>query len=102
MKRLLLILLCLTFSITSFAQYYIKGEVKNEKGNPLENVNILVQSTNMLYSSGTYGGFGITSSRLIDSLTFTLDGYETVTIKINATEYVHILLKKLILPVGVQ
>ena len=77
MKRILLILLFLILSTFVFSQYYIKGEVKGQQGNPLQNVNILVHSTNVLYRSGTSGGFGITSSRLTDSLTFSLDGYET-------------------------
>src|ERR1700733_10034320 len=102
MKRILLILLFLIFFTSAFPQYYIKGEVKGQKGNSLQNVNILVHSTSMLYRSGTYGGFGITSSRLIDSLTFSLDGYETLTVKINASDYLHIQLKALVLPTGVQ
>jgi Ca-activated chloride channel homolog len=102
MKRILLILLFLTLYTSVFPQYYIKGEVKGQKGNSLQNVNILVHSTNILYRSGTFGGFGIPSSRLIDSLTFSLDGYETVTVKVKATEYLHILLKALVLPAGIQ
>jgi Ca-activated chloride channel homolog len=102
MKGVLLILLLFIFSTPVLPQYYIKGEVKGQKGNSLQNVNILVHSTNMLYKSGTYGGFGITSPKLIDSLTFSLDGYETVTAKINAAEYLRIQLKALVLPAGVQ
>ena len=102
MKRLLQILLFSCFFTPAFSQYYIKGEVKNQKGNSLQNVNIIVHSTNRLYKSGTYGGFGIPSSVLIDSLTFSLDGYETITAKINATEYLHIQLKALVLPAGVK
>lgn len=102
MKRILLILLFIIFSISVFSQYYIKGEVKDQKGNPLQNVSILLHSGNVLYRSGIYGGFGITSSRLIDSLTFSLDGYETLIVKVKATEYLHILMKTLVLPAGVQ
>jgi Ca-activated chloride channel homolog len=102
MKRLLLILSLFNFSTSAFSQYYIKGEVKNQKGNSLQNVNILVHSSNLLYRSGTFGGFGIPSSRPVDSLTFSLDGYETVTTRINAAEYLHIQLKALVLPAGVQ
>ena len=102
MKRLLQILLFSCFFTPAFSQYYIKGEIKNQKGNSLQNVNIIVHSTNRLYKSGTYGGFGIPSSVLIDSLTFSLDGYETITAKINATEYLHIRLKALVLPAGVK
>ena len=90
MKRVLLLLLFFIFSATVFSQYYIKGEVKGQEGNSLQNVNIIVHSTGTLYRSGTYGGFGIPSSRLIDSLTFALDGYETVSVKINATQYLRI------------
>ena len=55
MKRLLSILLFFIFSISAFSQYYIKGEVKDQKGSSLQNVKIIVHSTNLLYRTGVYG-----------------------------------------------
>jgi Ca-activated chloride channel family protein len=76
-----------------FAQYYITGEVKDEKNQPLQNVKIYMPSSQSLYSSGVSGGFGIPSSNLFDSLIFSKDGYISQSIRIKTTEYQHIVLK---------
>jgi Ca-activated chloride channel family protein len=102
MKRILVILLFLIFCTHAFPQYYIKGEIKSQQGEPLQNVNIVIRSTNVLYKSGTSGGFGIPSSKAVDTLTFSLDGYETLIAKANSTQYQYIRLKAIALPVGVQ
>lgn len=75
------------------AQYYITGEVKDEKNQPLQNVKIYMPSSQSLYSSGVSGGFGIPSSNLFDSLIFSKDGYISQSIKIKTTEYQQIVLK---------
>ena len=72
--------LTLYFNVT--AQYYIRGEVKDEKGEPLQNVKIYMHSAKSLYSTGISGGFGITTSILNDTLTFSLQGYETKIIPV--------------------
>ena len=74
-KRLFYIPLLL-LAFTANAQYYLRGEVKDEKNQPLQNVKIRLHSNNYYYHSGTNGGFGITTNILVDSLTFNLDGYE--------------------------
>ncbi len=102
MKRLRLIILLLLLSTAVYPQYYIKGDVKDDKGIALQNVGILLHSTNILYRTGTFGGFGITTSRVIDTASFSLDGYQTITTKINATEYLHIQMKALVLPASIQ
>lgn len=75
------------------AQYYIRGDVKDEKNVPLQNVKIYIPSTKTLYSSGVSGGFGIPSSKPSDSLIFSLDGYVSQALKINTNEYQHIVLQ---------
>jgi Ca-activated chloride channel family protein len=50
------------------AQYYIRGEVKDEKGNGLQNVKIILNSTGLPYSTGVGGAFGILTSKASDSL----------------------------------
>ena len=52
----------------SMAQYYIRGEVKDEKGNGLQNVKIILNSTGLPYSTGVGGAFGILTSKASDSL----------------------------------
>lgn len=81
--------------MSAHSQYYIRGEVKDEKSQPLQNVRIVQHSSHIQYYSGASGGFGITSKILNDSLTFNLEGYESKTLKVNAAEWQTINLKVL-------
>lgn len=86
--------LCLCTTVT--AQYYLRGEIMDDKNNPLQNVRIIVYSTGYPHFSGVGGAFGITVSQKTDSLSFSLDGYESVSFKVNNTnEYQKIVLKML-------
>jgi Ca-activated chloride channel family protein len=85
----------LTLYFNVLAQYYIRGEVKDEKDEPLQNVKIYMHSNHMLYSTGVTGGFGITTSLLNDTLTFSLQGYETKIVCIKANLYQTIVMKLL-------
>ncbi len=59
------------------AQYYLRGEVRNERGALLEGVKIyLGNKTGAPYYSGNTGAFGIPSQKLIDTLFLQMDGYE--------------------------
>ncbi|WP_336515882.1 vWA domain-containing protein [Pollutibacter soli] len=86
------LLLCCTLV---HAQYYIRGEVKDNKKNPLQNARIIVHSTRLPYNSGVGGAFGILSSVQKDTLTFQLDGYEPFTVPVDASKYLEIELKML-------
>jgi Ca-activated chloride channel family protein len=100
MKKLFTIFAALLVVHQTVAQYYIRGEVRDEQGNPLQNVKIFMPETSSLYSSGVSGGFGIPVRQAKDSLIFSLDGYITQNMRINASEYQHIVLK--IIPIGSQ
>lgn len=95
MSRIIIILFVLFNTLSLSAQYYIRGEVKDEKDNPLQNVRIILQSTGMPYSSGIGGAFGILTAKEKDSLNISLDGYESVFIPVNANKYQKISLKML-------
>ncbi|MEO7800375.1 MAG: von Willebrand factor type A domain-containing protein [Ginsengibacter sp.] len=82
-------------ALTGSAQYYLRGEIKDEKDQGLQNVKIFLHSSRLLYSSGTSGGFGITTNTLRDSVTFNLQGYEPKTVAINASVYQTVILKAL-------
>jgi Ca-activated chloride channel homolog len=77
------------------AQYYIRGEVRDDKNVALQNVRIILHSTGVPYSTGIGGAFGILSSLEKDSLTLSLDGYETISISVNTARYQRITLKML-------
>jgi Ca-activated chloride channel family protein len=87
-------------AFTARSQYYLRGEIKDEKSQPLQNAKITVHSDNRIYFSGNQGGFGITTNALHDSLTINLDGYEPKFIKVNSEQWQHITLK--ILPSNVN
>src|SRR6187397_1701606 len=75
------------------AQYYIRGEVKDEKNNGLQNVKIILHSTGLPYSSGVGGAFGILTSKATDSLSFYLEGYEPLHTKVNSSKFISMQMK---------
>ena len=100
MNKCLLYIPILLLAFTTNAQYYLRGEIKDEKNQSLQNVKIRLHSNNHYYFTGSYGGFGITTNNLIDSLSVSLDGYEPKTIKVNCEEWQYLTLK--ILPSNVS
>ncbi|HKP33059.1 MAG TPA: carboxypeptidase-like regulatory domain-containing protein, partial [Chitinophagaceae bacterium] len=88
---IILILWCLS----ARSQYYLRGEVKDDRNTPLSNVKILVHSNGYVYYSGASGGFGITLPVLQDSITFHLEGYQSYSAKIDVRNYQTVTLKPL-------
>ena len=82
-------------AFTANAQYYLRGETKDEKNQPLQNVKILLHSNKHCYFSGTSGGFGITTNIQYDSVSVSLDGYEAQIVKVNSEQWQYIILKVL-------
>ncbi len=93
MRKLFIYFLCLFFALPAFSQYYLRGEIKDEKNVPLSNVKIYLHSAKAFYHSGAYGSFGITTQKLYDSLTVSLDGYETKSIAVKSDIWQNIVLK---------
>ena len=92
----------LTLICHTTAQYYIRGEVKDEKNQPLQNVKIYMPGSHLLYYSGVTGGFGIPSSHLYDSLILSADGFETRALKLKTDVYQEITLKVLSTTISTQ
>ncbi len=88
-------ILLLLLAMSAKGQYYLRGEVKDEKNQPLQNARIFLHSVRQQYMSGTSGGFGIITRTLNDSITVSLDGYETQTVKINANTWQYVTMKVL-------
>lgn len=95
LRKFLLTLLFFLVYFTLPAQYYIRGEVKDDKNQPLQNVKIYLHSNRLLYFSGNTGGFGILTTKFFDSLTFNADGYEPKSIPVKADTYQEVTLKML-------
>jgi len=95
LKPLLYITLLLLFHLSATAQqYYIKGEIRDEAGQPLQNVSIVLHSTGYKYYSGSTGSFGIVTRHQIDTLTFTHHGYQKQVVAAKG-QLVQVILKKL-------
>lgn len=76
------------------AQYYLRGEVQDEKGKPLESAKIRIQSKGTyLFFSGANGLFGIPVSMAKDSITVSYDGYEILKKEIDCRVFQTIVLK---------
>ena len=95
MKIAIAILLFILFFSSAQTQYYLRGEIRDEKDNPLPNARIILHSTGYLYFSGTSGAFGIQTARQIDSVTISLDGYQSTSIRLASSKYEQIKLKNM-------
>jgi Ca-activated chloride channel family protein len=93
-KFVLHIFLCL-LALNCSAQYYLRGEIKDEKNEYLQNVRIYLHSDKLFYYSGNTGGFGISSAVATDSITLSLEGYESKTVKITAGTLLQVTMKPL-------
>jgi Ca-activated chloride channel family protein len=80
--------------LCSNAQYYLRGEVKDNKNKPLPYAKIFLHSLRMNYYAGAGSAtFGLNSKFLYDSLTISLEGYETRTIRVKTDQWQTIQLK---------
>ena len=74
---LLIFCFCIAMHSSIYSQYYLRGEVKDEKGRLMTGVSIHLHSKgNYPFSSGGTGYFGIPSSLRIDTITLSYDGFE--------------------------
>lgn len=95
LKKNILIFLFFLVHAAASAQYYLRGEVKDERNNTLANARIRLHSSGYIYYSGSGGAFGITTTKKIDSVTVNMDGYHPVSLQLDAAKYQFIVLKML-------
>ncbi|MDE3247568.1 MAG: von Willebrand factor type A domain-containing protein [Bacteroidota bacterium] len=93
MKTYCTILFALLANLSLSAQFYLRGEVRDETNTPLANSRLILHSTGYVYYSGSSGGFGIVSSLKEDSLVVSYDGYQEQRVKLSAANYTTIVLK---------
>jgi Ca-activated chloride channel family protein len=93
------IVIFLFLSLSVYAQqFYVRGEVTDEAGNILQNVVILQHKTGYVFRSGSAGTFGILSHQQIDTFSFSMQGYKTEKLLVNADNYLRVRMK--LLPAG--
>lgn len=93
LKKLVTYCFALLLSLQVHAQYYLRGEVKDEQSHILPDVKIFVHSARLLYQTGAQGSFGFTVLLPYDSLTLTLEGYESKTLRVKSDAWQNITLK---------
>ena len=93
MRKIILYCSLHLFAGAASGQYYLRGDIKDEKNQSLQNARIFVHSSRTIFYSGSYGSFGINVPNLTDSLTVSLDGYETQILKVKSAEWQKIILK---------
>ena len=79
--RGLLCCLPLLWEVVS-AQSYIRGQVLDATNTPLLGVEIYQPSTQQFFHTGSTGSFGFPSAYSTDSIVFTMEGYETLHIRL--------------------
>lgn len=101
MKAACHIIIFIFLGLTAFTQqYYVRGEVTDEAGNILQNVVILQHKTGYVFRSGSAGTFGILSHQQIDTFSFSMQGFQTEKLVVNADNYLKVKLK--LLPASVK
>lgn len=90
-----LVTYCLFFStaLSTNAQYFLRGSIRDEKNTALQNAKIVLHSSKKGIYSGNDGSFGVTTVMLNDSITVTLDGFENKTIPVKSDVWQSVVLK---------
>lgn len=96
MKKVIWVLLLFSISLGAYSQYYLRGEIKDNRGHLLEGVKINLSSQGSLpYYSGRGGAFGISVSHITDTILLQLDGFETIRAKVDARKFQQLVMKML-------
>src|ERR1700753_4120764 len=86
-KSTILVVLGSLLLFSARAQFYLRGEVKDENNGFLPDVRILLHSSGYLSHSGSTGAFGIPIPASADTLTLSAEGFQTLVIAVDATQY---------------
>lgn len=96
MNKVIWVLLCCFATNSSYSQFYLRGEIKDERGRLLEGVKInLISKGSFPYYSGNGGTFGIPASATSDTISLSIDGYETIRTVIDTRKFQSFFLKML-------
>ncbi len=95
MKQFTFITLLLCIFPDAHSQHYIRGQAATSRGQRLPSVKILSAVTKLTYKSDAYGNFGFSSSSAKDTLLFSCDGYDTLSLAVKAEEYARVVLRPL-------
>ncbi len=92
MKKLIAYCIFFCAFFTAHSQYYLRGNVRDQKNNILQNAKIYLHSSKAKFTSGNDGSFGIPTKLLYDTITISLNGYEAQTLKVKTDTWVIVVL----------
>lgn len=96
MNKVIWVILLCTLAKTSSGQFYLRGEIRDERGRLLEGVKITLASKGSFpYYSGNGGTFGISTAVTNDTITLVQDGYEILRARIDTRRFQDFVLKML-------
>ena len=96
MKKLIWVIFSFLAMHQTYGQFYLRGEIKDERGRLLEGVKINLASRGAFpYFSGREGNFGISISVITDTINLSLDGYEMIRTAIDVKKYQPFVMKML-------
>lgn len=75
--------------------FYLRGEVRDESGNLLQNVTVQLLSTGYVYHTGNQGSFGIPVTHKTDTLLFTFPGFQEEKKMVTAEQFIQVVMKLL-------
>ena len=78
----------------ALSQYYLRGQIKDEAGNTLQNAAIYLHSSGYYYYSTTEGTFTILNDKRVDTITISLDGYLKQKLAVDANSFTEVKLRK--------
>ena len=93
MKKFITYLLFFVLALQANAQYFLQGSVKNIGGKSIPQSKIYVHSSRLTSLCGVDGSFGINANALIDTITVSHEGYETITVAIKTNVWQNVVLK---------
>ncbi|MEJ7610808.1 MAG: von Willebrand factor type A domain-containing protein [Ferruginibacter sp.] len=93
MKKLTAYCLFFFIATTAHSQFYLRGSIRDEKNEGIENVRVLLRSSKTVCSTGPDGSFGIITKVLYDSISVSLEGYETQVLRVKTDAWQNIVLK---------
>ena len=92
MKKLIAYCLFFFSAVAAHSQFYLRGSIRDDKNDPLQNAKIRLHSSGLQSFSAIDGSFGILTPKLYDSITVYMDGFEPQAIKVKADQWQHIIL----------
>jgi Ca-activated chloride channel family protein len=87
------ILICMFCAGASAQSNYLKGQIRDDKGNGLSNLRIDLQSCGISFLSGTEGYFGFATARQFDTLIIYFTNRDTVKRSVNTQEFNTLIIK---------